>query len=583
MTLISVLKQSWTQLPKKSDTVKRLAIEHKISDILAQLCILREPKNEGFSRYLDPKLATMRSPTLIKDLEVGVDIFLDLIAKNETIGLLGDYDVDGVTSTVIMIEFFKKIKFENYIVFMPNRFKDGYGLTKDAVKFFIDKNVSAVISMDCGSTFIDEIQMLKDNNIKTIILDHHTCLDTLPQADAMINPQRKDDVSGLQFLSAVGVVFYFLVHTNSILKRRNEGIDLEPLLVFVALGTLCDVVPLIEENRTFVKRGLKIMAGKPTVGLKKLLLKLNIFGNSITASDVMMRVGPKINATGRMDSAMISVELLTENNEGNAEELVEKMFALNEKRVRLEFDVMVDIKERIKTVKDEDKFMFLYDESWHKGLVGILASRTVELTKRPSFIGISDGEIIQGSVRSVAGIDVASVINELRENGLLIRGGGHKMAAGFSVKKSDERDVIKIIRQEIDRQLSTSKIEEMNFFDISIQADELMQISKELELLEPCGTKNLQPIFHITNIRLHSSTLISNKFLKAVFKTDSGKTFEALYFRNDNSNIIKTCIAQENFGSSIDIIGSWVPNSFRGKTVYQSIIHDIVWSNQSKA
>ena len=374
-------------------------------------------------------------------MDVAVKEIVSAMVDNKKIGIIGDYDVDGTTSSSLLTNFFDHYNISSD-VYIPNRLKDGYGPNISAFEQFIEKGIDTVITVDCGSASIKPLEYAYQNGVKVIIIDHHKVDNHLPDCFAHINPTRKEDKSNLNHLAAVGLTFLFIVALRRSLRERQEFNDikepnLKKYLDVVALGTICDVVQLKSLNRAFVKEGLKIINNTEKVGLKSLCSVAKI--ENIDVYELGYILGPRINAAGRTGSPELGFRLLTSDNKDETNAIADKLNQLNQERQNIEKKVLDQSIEKIENhmlengLNDYPTSIFVSNDNWHLGVLGIVASRLKEKFHRPSFVISSKDDISTASARSLPGIDIGKIIIEGVNDGILLSGGGHAMAGGFSL------------------------------------------------------------------------------------------------------------------------------------------------------
>ena len=364
--------------------------------------------------------------------------------------------------------YLKKLKI-NYSVFIPDRQKDGYGPSIETFKNIMREDIKLIITLDCGTTSFDAIQFAKDNNIDVVVIDHHKSQENLPIADAVINPNSLDENDEFYYLCAAGVLFVFLAGLNKFLRDKKyfetKNINEPSLFEFldlVMLGTICDVVPLINLNRAFVHQGLKIAAKRNNLGLKT-LTDYSKINKKLSTYEVGYVLGPKINAGGRIGKSNLGYKLLTTDDAETAYLISSELNSLNLKRKELEGNIIDEAIDLVDKQKLED-IIFLVKKDWHEGLIGIVASRLKEHYNRPAFILSQNGLICKGSARSILGFDIGLAITKCKQMDLLIKGGGHPMAGGFSI----ETDKLDIFKNEIIKIYKKSKRDNNNYFYIDL-------------------------------------------------------------------------------------------------------------------
>lgn len=505
-----------------------LAKDLGISPLTARILVNRGINNATLGDgFLNPTLKSMHDPFLMKDMRRAVREVLRAIDAGQMITVHGDYDVDGTCSVSVLYGFLKSLgaRVDYYI---PVRTQDGYGLNIETVRRLHAKGTDLIITVDCGISNADEIRLAKQLGMKTIVVDHHTVPEVLPPAVAVLNPLRSDCDFPFKGLAAVGVTFNFVVALRSELRKRGifkiiPEPDLREYLDLVALGTVADVVPLVDENRIFVRLGLEVLSSRRRAGISALMDRAQVEVGPISTRTISFRLAPRINAAGRMSDASICVELLTTTSYGRATELAEELEQLNRARQGEEKEILhsalaqaeeqIDLNRRALVVAGVD---------WNRGVLGIVASRLMEKYHRPAFLmGIEDG-FAKGSARSIDGINIVEALNSVGD--LLATWGGHSAAAGLSLDAVN----LEAFRDRIDESIA-------NVFDDGTIPRPRLKIDSEVELheidrqfivdlnkLAPFGAGNPEPTLLSRRSKALNVRVISNKHLRARFKDDSG-------------------------------------------------------------
>ncbi|MBY0580326.1 MAG: single-stranded-DNA-specific exonuclease RecJ, partial [Rickettsiales bacterium] len=414
-----------------------------ISDIIARVLLNRGINDaESVQNFLYPKIKNlMPNPFLMKDMDKAANRIVESIKAKEKIVIYADYDVDGATSSAVLKRFFYALGLET-TVYIPCRFKEGYGPNKEAFKKLIDKGNDLIITVDCGTVAFEPIKYAQDRGVDVIIIDHHIAQENLPESYAVVNPNRLDDDFKFKDIAAVGVVFFVITAIRSILRQKGyfqEKNITEPNIMeyldLVALGTVCDVMPLTGINRAFVQHGLRLINKKQNLGLKVLAECANIDIKS-ESYHLGYILGPRINAGGRVGKGYLGSILLSTNSYQEAYDAAKSLEKYNQQRKSIESIILDQVLANIKNNNFEENSVILaYGEDWHYGVLGILASKIKEKYQKPALIiSINDG-IGKGSARSIKGIDIGKNITIAKEKGLLIEGGGHEMAGGFSIEE----------------------------------------------------------------------------------------------------------------------------------------------------
>ena len=561
------MNKKWEICECNEELVKKIVEENGISELLATLLINRGiTDKEEIDIFLEPTRNDFHDPYLMPDMKKAVDRLQKAIETNEKIIIYGDYDVDGVTSITVLKKFLQERGMTNVGYYIPKRLEEGYGLNKDAVKKIYDMGYSLIVTVDCGITGIEEIEYAYELGMEVIVTDHHEPLDEIPKAVAVIDCKRKDSEYLFKELAGVGVVFKL----TQAISQRFELPEKEYLkyLDIVCVGTISDIVPLVNENRVISKLGLKLVAQTRCLGLKS-LIEANTSRNSIiNAATVSFLIAPRINACGRIGYETEAVKLFMTENLGEARETTEKLNVYNRTRQDIEKKIFEEAKEIIeKNNLQERNTIVIGKEGWHHGVIGIVASKITELYFKPAIlVGFEDG-IGKGSGRSVPGFDLHAALHSINDD--LDKFGGHAMAVGVTVSK-DKFDKFAESLEQKAKEAHTEKLVPIISIDKEIMPKELtIGLIEQLEKLEPYGTSNVVPLFLIRNLKIDSiRTLVEGKHLKLTLQ-EGGNIINAIGFNLGN-------YAEEFLlGDKVDIIGMLEINVFNNKKNIQINIKDI--------
>jgi len=499
------------------------------------------------------------------------------ILKNEKIGILGDYDVDGATSTALLGQYLTLIN-RSFEIFIPDRRTEGYGPSIKGFDSLIEKGAEIIFTVDCGTLSFEPINYAKNKNIDVIVLDHHQSEVRLPNAFSIINPNQLSDTSNLNYLCAAGVCFMFLISLNRELRSmnwfKNNNID-EPNLIdfldLVSLGTICDVVPLVDLNRAIVKQGLKVLKTKKNLGLKTLLDICKI-ETEPTPYHLGFKLGPRINAGGRVGKCSHGANLLLNNNAANAFKLAVELENYNNERQEIEKEALQRVLKKIKNISEP--VLILSDENLHEGIIGIVASRIKEKYNKPTIIISTTGDLSKGSARSIFGFDIGSVIIGAVQNGILIKGGGHKMAGGFTIHTNKIKEFNKFANDRF-RKLKIDLAEEKKIFIDSVIASTAINIEfyNKVNNLAPFGSGNSEPKFIIEDLKPINSIIVGKNHIKSILLSKNGSTIKTIAFNATENDLGAYLLAKNN--KSFDIAGKLSLNEWKGKKNVEFIIDDI--------
>ncbi|OAA20360.1 single-stranded-DNA-specific exonuclease RecJ [Kosmotoga sp. DU53] len=518
------MRKEWVLLNADGTQVNHLVEYLGIEAFLAKLLV-----NRGITdvtealKYLNPDRTLLHDPFLMKDMKKAVKTIIEAGERGDSIVVFGDYDVDGVTSTALLYLAMKKMGF-NVSYYIPLRLEEGYGLSRAAIEELYSQGHRLLITVDCGVTSFDEIEFAKKLGLKVVVTDHHEVKDKLPLAEAIVNPKRPDDNYPFKGLAGVGVAFKLLSALNETLRMP---LNPEDYLDIVALGTIADIVPLRDENRFIVREGTKKIQKEPLLGLKILLSYLRINPDNLTAQDIAFKIAPKLNAAGRMDSAVVALELLISEDKAQAMRTASRLLQHNQNRQMIEAKIFEQATKEIESnVSMKDNFVVvLSGENWHLGVLGIVASRLVAQYNRPVFlISTSDGEG-KGSARSPSGISIISLLNKTAD--ILDEYGGHEMAAGFSIKKEKIPEFRKRLNEAYmdiyGEELPTYKIEVDDVLTLESISPETL---KKIDMLRPFGHSNPEPkfLFKGLNIERTKSFGSGGGHIKMILRSGERKT-----------------------------------------------------------
>ena len=570
----SVKDKTWSLKNIEERKVNKLVQDLQISDFLARIICSRGIDIDKVEGFLRPSLReNLPSPFSITDMSIAVDRIYEAFRSKEKIAIFGDYDVDGATSSAVLFKSFKQFGIEP-IIYIPDRQKEGYGPNKKAFQYLKDQGVKLVITVDCGITAFNELTFAKNINLDVIVVDHHMPEAKLPEAIAVVNPNRIDDPTGLGMLAAVGVSFMLIGALKSKLIsigfiKEKDSPNLSSILDLVALGTICDVVPLIGPNRAFVRHGLKIMSKRQNTGINALFQVSDIedFPNVFHAGFIL---GPRINAGGRVGEPDLGAKLLTTDNEQYAKEISIHLNLLNEERKKLESEVLV---EAIKMADNYSKndILILHGHNWHSGVIGIVASRIVDQFNKPAIIISENGNESKGSGRSVSGIDIGVMITAAKQSGILVNGGGHPMACGLTIKKEKINDLRIFLNNKINNQAKTIKKE--YFVDMAVSVSgAIPSLIKQLSLIEPFGAGNPEPKFIIKDANLYNVKIVGEKHIKCSISDTSNHRLDAIAFRSVGTALGKSLLNKYQ----AHVIGRLKISEWNGRESLQMLIEDVI-------
>ncbi|MGM9708448.1 MAG: single-stranded-DNA-specific exonuclease RecJ [Prevotella sp.] len=483
-----------TPTPEQKKTAEELAEKIGISPILTQLLISRGITTESAAkRFFRPQLADLINPFLMKDMDVAVDRLNDAMGRKERILVYGDYDVDGCTAVALVYKFLQQF-YSNIDYYIPDRYEEGYGVSHKGIDYAKETGVKLIIILDCGIKAIEEVRYAKSLGIDFIICDHHVPDEVMPPAVAILNPKRPDDSYPFKHLCGCGVGFKFMQAF-----AKNNGIPfsrLIPLLDFCAVSIAADIVPVVDENRILAFHGLKQLNQNPSLGLKAIIDICGLNGRELSMSDIVFKIGPRINASGRMENGKESVDLLVEKDFSMALKEAKHINEYNEQRKDIDKQMTEEANIIVSKLESQRHLssIVLYDENWKKGVIGIVASRLTEIYFRPTVVLTRDGEYATGSARSIMGFDVYAAIKSCRD--LLVNFGGHTYAAGLTLKWEDIPHFRKRFQQYVDEHIKPSQKEAIINVDAVIDFKDISKrLYNDLKRFSPFGPGNSKPIF----------------------------------------------------------------------------------------
>ncbi len=562
---------------------KTIAQTSNLSEIVGRILAARMVKPHEAEIFLTPTIRDlMPDPSSITDLDNLVAYLASAIINKEKIALFGDYDVDGACSVALMERYLRHFNMD-VITHIPDRIFEGYGPNKAAIDNFVKQGVKLIISLDCGTTSSDVIKYAKNLGADFLVIDHHLSDGDLPPADAIANPNRLDDISSLGYLSAAGVCFMVLVGLNRYLRMKGETNlpDLMRFIDLVALATICDIVPLKGLNRAFVQRGIELMRNGTNIGIRALSLAARI-GGAINPYHLAFLIGPRINAGGRIGDASLGARLLALDNEDEATKIAAQLNQLNIERQHIENEAL---KEAVEAANAEigsgegPSILVLASENWHPGIVGLLASRLRERFFRPAFaISIAKNDKALGSARSIAGVDLGSAVIKAVQAGIIEKGGGHAMAAGISLTRSQIGEFRKFIIEQLASQVEAATRSEYIKIDAAITARAAnIDFIKQIERAGPFGAGNPPPIFAFPAHRVRFAKIVGEgRHVRFSLYCGDGAKIDAIAFQSADNELGQAILAAQN-NRAIHIVGSLDINHWNGREIVQLRAIDAAW------
>ena len=555
-----ILMENWIEreIPSKDD-IKSLNDTLKIPEFICSLLLQRNINSlEKAKQFFRPNLDLLHDPFLMKDMLKVVEMLE--ASKAKKIMILGDYDVDGTTSTAMLFKYFENKGF-NISYYIPDRYQEGYGVSVESIEHAEKNNFSIIITVDCGIKAVDQVDLAKSKGIEVIICDHHLPAEELPKAYGIVNPKQSDCDYPFKDLCGCGIAFKLITAHNII---SDHSCDVFEFTDFVALATISDMMPLIDENRILVFYGLKRINENPRIGLINFLKSIN---SKIDESKVSFNIGPRINAAGRMKSGKIIVDLLVQEDRNKASIMSNEVEFLNQNRRATEKNVL---QEAVKQINKNSFTNIVYSEKWSKGVLGIVASRLIEQSYKPTIVMTnSDTELLTGSVRSVSGFDVHEALSKCADN--IFQFGGHKYAAGLKVKKSNFKDFKVQFENTVKKTVDEEMFRKTFSYDVLLHFSEITHENvKIISRMSPFGLGNNKPVFRTNNCFLDYKLKFIGKesqIVKSKIKDESGKELSFICFDKKETLI--------NANSTFDILYTISINSYSGKEEIELTIREI--------
>ncbi len=562
------MNKKWVYSEVDNQKVEQIREKYEISELLATILVGRNiVEDERIKVFLEPSRNDFYDPFLLPDMEIAVNRIIKAINDKEKVIIYGDYDVDGITSTSVLKKFLEErgLDIETYI---PNRLNEGYGLNKNAINEIHKNKYNLMITVDCGISGIEEVEYANSLGIETIVTDHHEPLDELPNAIAVIDPKIKTSQYPFNQLAGVGVVF-------KLIQALGRKLDLDEkeylkFLDLVCIGTISDIVPLVDENRVIAKLGLKLVEVTHNIGLKILLESVGY--QKINSTSISFGIAPRINACGRMGHANEALKLFLTEDKNEAIELTKKLNEYNKTRQDIEKNIFEEaIKEIEKNNIDKQNSIVLGGDGWHHGVIGIVSSKITDMYFKPSILICFEGNEGKGSGRSVPGFDLHRALCET--NAYLEKYGGHEMAVGLSLNKNKFDDFKKAFQEYVSKTNIDEIIPILHIDKLITDKELTLQAVKDMEKLEPFGEANKCPLIAYKNLKIDSKRVLTEgKHMKLTLKTENNNIITAMGFNMG--------YRAEDYliGDKVDIVGTLEINSFNGLESIQFNLKDIMKS-----
>jgi single-stranded-DNA-specific exonuclease len=563
--MISVSGKIWTEQKVNKNLVEKLKQDHGLGDILAKLTISRNyDTSEIYGINNDQELINIFKDD--KDFKKASLILLNTIKNNENIGILGDYDVDGACATSLLVRYFTHIN-QKHFFYIPDRIKDGYGASKKLFQKIISKKPKLIIMVDCGSTSNEAVDYLNEHNIKSIIIDHHEIYKPYPKSNVIINPKKVSIKKENSLLCATALTYFFI---EILIKKTKSNYELSNFLIYVLLATICDVMPLRKINKIIARNALINFNLKNNLAFSYIFDQYNL-KKKLIVDDLGFLIGPIINAGGRLNNSNYGVDLLSTDDLDIIKDRSFKLITLNNKRKIIEQNILNEIDfEKIK--KENKNIIIYYKNSLNEGLIGIIASRLKDYFNKPSIVITKSNNKFKGSARSTTGYNLGNLVKSLIDNNIIDSGGGHNMAAGFTMKKNNIKLLDCFIQKDFQKKIS-DKVNQHKY-DLEISSSAIKsEFVNNINKLGPFGNFNFLPIFLIKNLRVIKFKIINNKHISAIMKPDTGVTINVICF-----NCLNTKLGHylSSYKKKINIIAQINENIWNNKKTIQLNIRDLI-------
>ncbi|GES45541.1 single-stranded-DNA-specific exonuclease [Rhizobium dioscoreae] len=578
----SVSGNRWISRLDQAGQNRALAIAqtHGLPELIARVLAGRGVGQDEAMAFLDPTIrGLMPDPHLLTDCEKAAQRLLHAIRKDETVAIFGDYDVDGAASSALLYRFLTHFGVPASI-YIPDRIFEGYGPNPTAINQLIDNGATLIVTVDCGSTSFESLEAARARNIDVVVIDHHQVAHELPHCHALVNPNREDDLSGQGHLCAAGVVFMVLVAALRLLREtgdsRVRSIDLLAWLDIVALATVCDVVPLKGLNRAYVVKGLIAARHQGNLGLAALFRKAGLNG-PVTPYHFGFLIGPRINAGGRIGDAALGARLLTLDDGGEAETIAAKLDELNRERQAMEAAMLQEAEaEALAEYGNGDGASVIVTarENWHPGIVGLIASRLKDKFRRPAFaIAFDPMGKGTGSGRSINGFDMGRMVRAAVDAGLLVKGGGHAMAAGLTVERNNLGKLRAFFTEKAEKQVAGLVANETLKIDGALGASgATVELIDRLETAGPYGSGHPQPVFALPSHRLRDSRLVGQSHIKITLEAQDGGRVDGIAFRAAETPLGELLMSSR--GAQIHVAGTLGADHWQGSRRVQLRVTD---------
>ena len=562
--MISVSGRNWLQKKANKNSIEKLKQDFNFSNIVSHIITSRKfDETELFT--IDNNLHLINVFLKNNDFEQSIELLINSINNKENICILGDYDVDGSAATSLLIRFFESIN-QPFFYYIPDREKDGYGASKKLFQKLILKKPELVIMVDCGSTSNEALDFLNEKNIKSLIIDHHEINRPFPNANVIINPKKNTGYIQYDYLCATTLVYFFL---DLLINRIKSKFKIADFLIYVLLATICDVMPLRKLNRSIALVALKNFDINKNLAFKE-LFKLNNKKNKLTINDLGFLIGPILNAGGRLGKSNFASELLSSNNIKIINNRSNQLIKLNNKRKEIETLILNEIDFQKIENNNEDVIIY-YNSNINEGLIGIIAARLKDYFNKPSIVITNSNKLLKGSARSLYNYNVGRAIKNAFDKKIIINGGGHIAAAGFSLDKVNLKNFKDFISKDF---LKTGTRNNTFSYDAEVSTLAFNKdFYKDIEKLEPFGNGNPKPTFLFKDLKVIKSTILNNKHISVILKSKIGFSINSISFNSLNNKIGEHLL---NYKKTLNVLGQISENIWNNKKTLQLTIRDII-------
>ena len=562
--MISVSGKNWEEIKINQNLVNKLKQDYGFNDILSRLIISRKFNEEEIAS-INNNLNLNNVFLNTDDFKRSVHLVLESINKKEKICILGDYDVDGSAATSLFVKFLDDIK-HPYFYYIPDRQKDGYGASKKLFQKLILRNPKLVIMVDCGSTSNEAIDFLNEKKIKSLIIDHHEINKPFPDANSIINPKKNNGYNEYDYLCATTLSYFFL---DLLIKEIKCNIIIKDYLIYVLLATVCDVMPIRKLNRLIAINALNNFDIEKNLTIKT-LFELNNKKNKISINDLGYLIGPILNAGGRLGKSEYATEVLSSTNDRIINDKCNDLIKLNEKRKQIESLILNEI--NFKEIEENNKDVIIYYRpNINEGLIGIIAARLKEFFNKPAIVITSSNDLLKGSARSIYSYNIGRVIKNLLDENIIIGGGGHNMAAGFTLTKENLKIFTDYILEDFKKKINLRN--NTFYYDSEISSHSLKQeFYEDLKKIEPFGTGNTLPTFLIKDLTILKSKILNNSHISLILKSKTGFSIKSISFNSINTKMADFLIG---YKKNINVIGQISESIWNNKKTLQLTIRDI--------